>query len=145
MVNPIQNGETMALRYLSYIALGIAAAFLIIATAVFPLNTVVELALGVGVGMLVVSLFIAERFRYHLPSVLLGLGSAVLSAWMIVESQILSASNVDDVTFATAIAIAVLALVGLTVHELSVERVVHELDVPSREREPVDGPRPTAA
>lgn len=135
----------MALRYLSYIALGIAAAFLIMATAVFPLKTVVELTLGIGVGMLVVSLFIAERFRYHLPSVLLGLAGAAVSAWMIVESQVYSASTVDDVTFASAIAAAVLALIGLTAHELSVERVVHKLDVRSREREPVNGPRPTAA
>jgi hypothetical protein len=135
----------MRIRYLSYIALGIAAAFLVVATAVFPLSTVVELTLGIGVGMLVVSLFIAERFRAHLPSALLGLASGAVSAWMIVESQIYSASTVDDVTFASALVVAALALIGLTAHELSAERVVHKLEVRSREPEPVNGPRPSAA
>jgi hypothetical protein len=134
----------MRIRYLSYIALGVAAAFLVVATAVFPLSTVVELSLGIGVAMLVVSLFIAERFRDDVPSVLLGLAGAAASAWMIVESQIYSASTVDDVTFASALAIAAIALIGLTAHELSAERVVHRLDVRSREPEPVNGPRPSA-
>jgi hypothetical protein len=146
MVNRIHRKEIqMRIRFLSYIALGIAAAFLIVATAVFPLSTVVELTLGVGIGMLVVSLGIAERFQRYTLSVLVGLGSAAVSAWMIVASQVYSASTVDDITFASAIAVALLALIGLTDHELSAERVVHKLEVRSPEQEPVNGPRPTAA
>jgi peptidoglycan/LPS O-acetylase OafA/YrhL len=135
----------MRIRYLSYIALGIAAAFLIVATAVFPLDTVVELTLGVSIAMLVVSLGIAERFRQDATSVFVGLASAAVSAWMILASQLYSASTLDDVTFGSAIAVAVLALIGLTAHELTTERVVHRLEVRSREPEPVDGPRPSAA
>jgi hypothetical protein len=135
----------MRIRYLSYIALGVAAAFLIIATSVFPLDTVVELTLGIGIGMLVVSLGIAERYRHDLTSVFVGLASAAVSAWTIVASQIYSASTVDDLAFASAIAVAGLALIGLTAHELTTERVVHRLEVRSREPEPADGPRPSAA
>jgi amino acid transporter len=138
----------MRIRYLSFIALGVAAAFLVVATAVFPLSTVVELTLAFGIGMLIVSLGIAERYRDHLPSVLVGLASAAVSAWMIVASQVYSASTVDDITFASALVIAALTLIGLTAHELGAERVVHSLDVRSRSREPKpvdDGQRPATA
>jgi hypothetical protein len=135
----------MRIRYLSYIALGIAAAFLIVATSVFPLDTVVELTLGISIAMLVVSLGIAERYRQDAASVFVGLASAAVSAWMILASQLYSPSTLDDVTFGSAIAVAVLALIGLTAHELTTERVVHRLEVRSHEPEPVDGPRSSAA
>jgi amino acid transporter len=135
----------MRIRYLSYIALALAAAFLVVATAVFPLSTVVELTLGVGIGMLIVSLGIAERYRDDLPSVLVGVSSAVVSAWMIVASQVFSASTVDDITFASALVVGALTLIGLTAHEFGAERVVHSLHIRSREPEPVNGPRPSAA
>jgi hypothetical protein len=49
----------MRIRYASYISLGVAAAFLVFATAEFSLATIAALALAVGIGMLVVSLGIA--------------------------------------------------------------------------------------
>jgi hypothetical protein len=79
-----------------------AAAFLVVATAVFPLSTVVELALGVGIGTLVVSLGIAAWYREHIPSFLVGVFSAAVSAWMIVASQVYAASTADDIAFASA-------------------------------------------
>jgi hypothetical protein len=135
----------MRIRYLSYVALAVAAAFLVVATAVYQLSTVVELALGIGIGTLVVSLGISVRFREHIPSFLVGACSAAVSAWMIVASQVYAPSTVDDITFASALAIGALTLIGLTAHELSAERVVHQLDVRSRQPEPVNGPRPYAA
>ena len=135
----------MRIRYLSFIALGLAAAFLVVATAVYPLSTVVELTLGIGIAMLVVSLGIAARYREDKPSFLVGVCSAAVSAWMIVASQVYSASTVDNVTFASALAIGALALIGLTAHELRAERVVDSLDMRSRDPEPVNGPRPSAA
>jgi hypothetical protein len=95
--------------------------------------------------MLVVSLGIAARYREHIPSFLVGVCSAAVSAWMIVASQVYVASTVDNITFASAIAIGALALIGLTAHELSAERVVHQLDLRSPEREPVNGRQPRAA
>ena len=64
---------------------------------------------------------------------------------MIVASQVYVPSTVDDIAFASALAIGALTLIGLTAHDLSSERVVHSLDVRSREPEPVNGPRPSAA
>jgi hypothetical protein len=136
----------MRIRYLSYIVLGVMAAFLIVATAVFPLSTVEALALGVGIGMLVVSLSIADRFRGDLASLFIGATSALVSAWIVVSTQVFSLPTVDDVTFYSAIGAGVLALAGLTAHELRAEHVVHSLEVRSGERqpEPVGDGRPLA-
>jgi hypothetical protein len=56
-------------------------------------------------------------------------------------SQACSPATVDNLTFASALVIGALTLVGLTPHELSAERVVHSLAVLPQEREPADGPR----
>lgn len=137
----------MRIRYLSYLALAVMAAFLIVAAKAFALSTVADLALGVGIVMLLVSLSIAVRSRGDFASALVGAASALVSAWIVVSSLVFSNSTVDDVTFYSAIGAGVLALVGLTVHELRAERVVHSLEVRSDERqpEPVGDGRPLAA
>lgn len=137
----------MRIRYLSYLALAVMAAFLIVAAKVFALSTVADIALGVGIVMLIVSLSLVARFRDDFPSVLVGATSALVSAWIVVSTQVFSNSTIDDVTFYSAIVAGVLALVGLTAHELRVERVVHSLEVRSDERqpEPVGDGRPLAA
>jgi uncharacterized membrane protein len=124
----------MRLRYLSFLSLGIAAAFLVVVTVAFPLSTVVELSLGVGIGMLVISLAIADHYRDHLPSLVVGTSSAIVSVWMIVSSQLFSRPTVDDLTFASALAVGALAAIGLTAHELSAERVVRSVEMGAGER-----------
>jgi hypothetical protein len=135
----------MRIRYLSYITLAVGAAFLVLATAAFPLSTVVWLAFGVGIGMLVVSLGIAVRYRENTPSLVVGVSIAAVSAWMVMASQAYSPATVDNLTFASALVIGALTLVGLTAHELSAERVVQSGAVLPEERESVDGPRAAAA
>jgi hypothetical protein len=137
----------MFIRYLSYIVLAVMAAFLMVAAKVFALSTVAALALGVGIAMLIVSLAIVVRFRADLASVLVGAASALVSAWIVVSTLVFSNSTVDDVTFYSAIAAGVLALAGLTAHELGAERVVHSLEVHSDEKQPkpVGDGRPLAA
>jgi len=118
----------MRIRYLSFIALGVAACFLIVASQAFAVQDIANLALGVGIGILVVSTATAYRFRRHMTSLTSSVLVAIVSAWMIVASQVFSLGTVQNLTFAEALAIAGLALVGLTGHELSSERVVHALD-----------------
>jgi hypothetical protein len=137
----------MRIRYFSFISLGVAAAFLVVATQSFVLPDIVNVSLGVGIGMVVVSLGIAARYRKHLPSLLCGLAAALVSAWMVVASQVFSPQAVQNLTFAEALGIAGLALIGLTAHELSTERVFHSLEmragapVPESPREEMVGIR----
>jgi hypothetical protein len=119
----------MRIRYLSWLALAIAGAFLVVASSAFALFDIANLALGVGVGALVVSLFVAYRYRAHVPSLVTGVASAIVSAWTIVASQVFSLPEVQNLTLASGLALAALAAIGLTTNELSSERVVHSLTV----------------
>jgi hypothetical protein len=119
----------MRIRYLSYLSIGVAAAFLVVATYAFSPPTIATLALGVGVGMLAVSLGVALRYRTDVPSLAVSGAIAVLSAWIVVASQVFSQVTVDNLTFASALAIGALAAIGLTAHELGAERVVHSFEV----------------
>jgi hypothetical protein len=119
----------MRIRYISYLSLGVAAAFLVVATYAFSLSTIAALSLGLGVAMLAVSLGVAARYRNDLPSLVVSGAIAAVSAWIIVSSQVFAQSTVSDLTFASALAVGALATVGLTAHELDTERVVHKLEV----------------
>jgi hypothetical protein len=135
----------MRIRYLSYLTLGVVAAFLVVATFAFDASTVVALAFGLGIAMLLVSAGIAVRYREDLPSLAIGAGIAVVSAWTILASLVFSNGTVDDLAFASAIAIGALSVLGLTAHELSAERVVHALEVRERKSESAPGGQPLAA
>jgi hypothetical protein len=126
---------TYLVRYSLWVALGIAAAFLVVASASFALTAIQGLALGIGIGTLVMSLGLAAFYRSNPVSLVTGLVSAAVSGWMIVESQVFSLPAVQNLTLAASLAIAGLALVGLTAHELTTERVVHSLEVQSGQRE----------
>jgi hypothetical protein len=119
----------MRIRYLSWLAIAIAAGFLVVASTAFALFDIANLALGVGIGTLVVSLFIAYRYRGHVPSVVTGATSAIVSIWTIVASQVFSLHEVQNLTLAEGLALLALAVIGLTTNELSSERVVHSLTV----------------
>lgn len=119
----------MRIRYLSYLALAIAAGFLVVATYAYTLPTVADLALGVGIVMLGVSLVVAWGHLRDGATVAISGAIAAVSAFMIVASQAFSLVDVDNLTFALALVIGGLAVVGLTVNELVTERVVHRLEV----------------
>jgi FtsH-binding integral membrane protein len=119
----------MRIRYISYLSLGVAAAFLVVATYAFSLSTIAALSLGVGVVMLAVSLGTALRYRNDVPSLVVSGAIAAVSAWAIVSGQVFAQSTVDDLTFASALAVGALAAIGLTAHELDTERIVHKLEV----------------
>lgn len=128
----------MRIRYFSFVALAGAAVFLIVASQAFALVDIANLALGVGIGMLVVSAAAAIRYRRHIPTLAVNALAAIVSAWMIVASQVFSLGAVQNLTFAEALGIAGLTLVGLTAHELSTERVVHSLTTPLTARDAGD-------
>jgi uncharacterized membrane protein len=129
----------MRIRYISWLILGIAAAFLVVASQSFALSTVVSVTLGISVGATVLALAMAVVFRNHLPSAVIALAAALVGGWTIVASQVFSQSDVQNLSLASALAIAALAIVGLTVHELDSERVVHSLEVGAGQAERAPG------
>jgi hypothetical protein len=72
--------------------------------------------------------------------------TALVGAWMIVEVLVLNHPDVKWWSFGAAAALAGISAVGLAIHEMTTERVVHELTVTHTSDE-VDQPRltPTTA
>jgi len=126
----------MHIRYVSWVATAVAAAFLVVASASFTsLTAIAWLAFGISIGTLVVSVGIAYRYHDHIPTLVIGALTAAVSGWTIVASLVFSPSTVDNLALAGSLAITALALAGLTAHELSTERVVHSLETGDGGRE----------
>lgn len=121
----------MSIRYLFNLVLALVAGFLVVATQAFAPTTVVWLTFGIALGIVVLSaaMFaspttIAQR---SLSGVL-----ALVAAWTVVASMVFAPTTVVWLGFAGAIAIVALAVIGLTVHEFTTERVVHSLEIKHR-------------
>jgi hypothetical protein len=124
------RSNTMMPRFISWLAIGIAGAFLVVATATFSLSAITWLAFAVSIGTLVVAAGLGYGYPRHTATLLTASAVAVVSAWTIVASQVFAATTVQNLALAGALAISGLAIVGLTEHELSTEhmldRAVHE-------------------
>jgi hypothetical protein len=113
-------------RFLSWLALGVAAAFLVVASASFSPAATATLAFGISIGMLIVSAAVAYIDRTSVASVYTAVLIALISAWTIVASLVFSRPTVQNLALGASLAIGGFAVVGLTVHEVSVERAVQE-------------------
>ena len=125
----------MSIRFTSWLAIGVAAAFLVVATASFSLSAIAWLAFAISIGTLVVSAGIAYRYRRQVSSLVAACATAVISVWTIVASLVFSEATAQNLALASALAVSGLALGGLTAHEVTVEHVVHSLDESSDERQ----------
>jgi hypothetical protein len=122
-------------RFISWLAVGVAAAFLVVVSTSFSRGSIGWLAFAVSIGTLVVSAGIAYDARASLASASVALLIVVISAWMIVASLVFSQATVQHLTLGASLGIAGLALVGLTDHELSYARAAQSAEDGSSERE----------
>lgn len=132
----VPERSTMSTRYISNVLLALAGGFVIVATQAFAPPTLAWIAFAVtGVGVLVMMAATAVAPGRGLVQRTLDGVVAVLAAWTIVETLVFSGTVMLWITFGGAAAMVAIAVVGLTVHELSTERVVHSLeDVRAPER-----------
>jgi len=122
-------------RFLTNSALTIAGAFTVVASMVWAPTTFMWLMLGAGILAVALSGAVAVRGRGTAQRALDGV-IGILGAWTIVASLVFGGSAVTWLGFASGVALAGLAFAGLTLHELSTERVVHAFEV----RTPADEP-----
>ena len=120
-------------RYLSNLALTLAAAFLVVAEFAFSLSTAAWLTFALSIGFVAISGFMLITGRSIAQRTIGGI-SLLIGAWTIVASLVFAPATVMWLGFASAVALVALGVTGLTVHELTTERVVHSLTV---EREPI--------
>lgn len=117
----------MRIDFISRLALLLIAGFLLIATQVWSMGTV-EWLFIVG-GIVMVALAAGALGQAPGPQRTLDAALGLLGVWTIVEAIVFEGSTLEWLSFATAAAAALLATVGLTIHEMTTERVVHELSV----------------
>ena len=67
---------------------------------------------------------IGFSYRQHIPTVLTGLATALVSAWTVVASVVFSEATVQNLALASGLALAGLAITGITEHELDMERAL---------------------
>ena len=123
----------MRIDFISRLALLLVAGFLIVATQVWAFGTIEWLFIVGGIVMIALAagaLGMAPGPQRTLDG-LVGL----LGVWSIVQAIVFEGSTLQWVSFTTAAVGALLATIGLTIHELTTERVVHELSVVSRQRD----------
>jgi hypothetical protein len=128
----------MRIRYFSFLTIAIAAAYLVVASVAFSLASIPGNALGIGIGTLAVSLGVGIYHWRRPATVAIAAAMALVSAWTIVASQVFALPTVDNLTFASALGLAGLAVGGLVMHELDGERVIHSLSVEPAERDRTD-------
>lgn len=109
-------------RFISWLAIGSAAALVVVATSAFTLDQVKWLSVGVGAGAAVLSIGSALYYRRHIATVSVDLATLIVSGWMVVSSLIFSLATVNTLSLASSLALAALSVIGITVHELSNER-----------------------
>ena len=111
-------------RFLSWMAIGIAAAFLVVATAAFSLPATRWLAFAIGLGTLAASAGVSYRYRRHIATLVTATTTALVSLWTVVASLVFSEPTVQNLALASGLALAGLAITGITEHELDRERAI---------------------
>ena len=117
----------------------VAAAFLTVASMAWSAGPAGWTAFGVSTGIAVLavaSVATAKKTSLRVGHGLLGL----VALWSLVAALAFSGTALTWLVFADAIAVGVLALADLAVHEATTERIVHSLEV----RDPAADGRITA-
>jgi hypothetical protein len=106
----------------------VAAAFVTVASMAWAAGPAGWTAFGVSAGITVLaatSAATARKTSLRLGHGLLGL----VALWSLVAALVFSGTALTWLVFADAIAVGVLALADLAVHEATTERIVHSLEV----------------
>lgn len=124
----------MRLHFISRLALLIAGSFLVVASqeGVWTGNSTLKW-MFVGGGIFAILVAAADAMHDAIEQRGLDFLTALVGAWMIVEAFVLTQTDLKWWAFGSAAAIAGLSTIGLTIHEWSTERVVHELRVTHHE------------
>jgi hypothetical protein len=123
----------MRLHFISRLALLITGSFLVLATQEGIWTGSPLKWMFIAGGALAIVAAAADAMLESVEQRALDLATALVGAWMIVGAAALSQADVKWWSFGSAVAITALSAIGLTVHEWSTERVVHELRVTHHE------------
>ncbi len=115
-------------RYLTNIGLALMGGLLIVGSQVWSVPAFMWIMFGIGTGAIALTAAAMLPRRGSAQRALDGV-IGVLGIWTVVASLVFAGATVTWLGFASGAALLVLAIAGLTLHELSTERVVHSLEV----------------
>ena len=119
----------MRFRFLTNVIFLVLGGFLAIASMAFGVSVFTWLMFGAGIVALAVAAPAVTVLARGLPQRGLDGIMSLLGAWTIVASMVFGGAVITWLGFASGAALVALALAGLTIHELSTERVVHSFEV----------------
>lgn len=119
----------LGIRYASYLVTALVAGFIVVVTQAFSPTTAGWLAFAAGILFILVSA--GQAIWTTLAHRAIQFSTGVLGILIVIESLLASGSSVQWLSFAGALGVLALSLIGLTIHELSTERVVHSLEISS--------------
>jgi hypothetical protein len=119
----------LGIRFGNYILTALVAGFIVVVTQSFSAPTVGWLAFAAGIFF--IAMAAGQSIWTTLTHRMVQLGIGILGILIVIESLIATGTTVQWLSFAGALAVVALSLIGLTIHELSTERVVHSLEVSS--------------
>jgi hypothetical protein len=127
----------MRSRFLTNAVFVVLGGFLAIASMAFGVAEFTWLMFGAGIAALALAAPAVTIIARGVPQRGLDAAIGLLGAWTIVASMVFGGVAITWLGFASGVALVALALAGLTLHELSTERVVHSFEVraPAAERE----------
>lgn len=106
----------------------VAGGFLAVAAMAWSSGTAGWTAFGISTGIAVIAAVSAALARKTGHRIGHG-GIALVGLWSLIAALVFSGSALTWLVFADAIAIGVLGLADLAVHEATTERIVHQLEV----------------
>ncbi len=126
----------MSERFISNVALAIAAAVVVVASQAFSSTVTGWLTFGVSLGVLALLAVVQrDRARGGLQR-MLDVGIGALALWSAVASVVYTGTTLTWLSFGEAIGFVGLAVVGLVAHELKTERIVHQFEaIPAEARD----------
>jgi hypothetical protein len=119
----------MRFRFLTNVVLVVLSGFLVVASMAFGVPVFTWLMFGAGIAALAFAAPTITVVARGLPQRGLDGIIGLLGTWTIVASMVFAGAAITWLGFASGVALAALALAGLTIHELSTERVVHSFEV----------------
>lgn len=117
----------MRTHFISRLVLLLVAGFLVVASQVWTGDTLQWLFLGGGVAMILGAA--ADAMRPEIVQRALDGLIVLLGAWTVIAAFIFEGNDLKWWSFASACALAALSVIGLWLHEMYTEKVVHELKV----------------
>jgi hypothetical protein len=106
----------------------VAGAFLTVTSMAWSAGTAGWTAFGVSAGVTVLATASAAMAKKNSQRFGHGL-LALVALWSLIAAVAFSGTTLTWLVFADAIAVGVLALADLAVHEATTERIVHQLEV----------------